>query len=55
MATRVILERQANRLRKDIESMENHNDGSIKWVDDLRELIAELDEVEARMTECEEE
>jgi hypothetical protein len=34
-------------LKRDIESMENNNDGSLQWVDEIRELHQMLWDAEA--------
>lgn len=51
MASIASLTRQIESVTKDIESMENNNDGSIRWVEELRELIILKDELEMQLAQ----
>jgi hypothetical protein len=49
MTVKERLQQQIDSLNKQIQDMENNNDYSIKWVDDLRDLIQQRDDLENKL------
>lgn len=37
-------------MEKELEHLENNNDGSLTWVDDIRQLISDIDTLEFEMS-----
>ena len=44
------IERQIKTLHNDIASMEENNDGSLNWVDEIRDMYSMIDEENERRT-----
>ena len=51
MTVRAVLERRVDMLGEAIEEMEQTNDGSLRWVDELREMINDLQDAEEALSE----
>lgn len=50
MTERAMLERRVDRLEEALEAHDANNDFSLRWVDERRELLRELDEANAALT-----
>lgn len=52
MSIRAILECKVENLNDAIDQMERHNDDSVGWVNEYRELLIDLQEAEEALAEC---